>query len=180
MPHGRLLAVVLAVFALIAGVVATAPLAGGQSSMVSTIKRVPSFEELVLRQVNAARTANGVGQLVRSSPLTKAAAAHSRAMATFGFFAHSSRDGASFSTRIRRFYEPRSGLWTVGENLAMTSGSFSAEAIVSSWLGSSGHRANLLAEQYREAGVAIVHHPAAGGVFGGQPTWVVTLDVGRR
>ncbi len=31
-----------------------------------------------------------------------------------------------------------------------------------------------------DAGIAIVHHPTAGGVFGGQSTSVVTLDFGRR
>ena len=56
----------------------------------------------------------------------------------------------------------------------------SAEAIVNAWLASPPHRANLLQRAYRDAGIAIIHHPSAGGVYGGQPTWVITLDFGRR
>jgi hypothetical protein len=33
---------------------------------------------------------------------------------------------------------------------------------------------------FRDAGIAIVHHPTAGGIFGGESTWVVTLDLGQR
>ncbi len=52
--------------------------------------------------------------------------------------------------------------------------------IVDAWMGSPGHRANLLRELFREAGVAIMFNPAAGGVFGGESTWVITLDLGSR
>jgi uncharacterized protein YkwD len=102
-------------------------------------------------------------------------------MATFGFFMHESRDGSAFSQRIKRFYVPRSGSWSVGENLAMFGGvAPTASAIVTAWMGSPGHRANLLRGVFREAGVAVVFNSAAGGVFGGESTWVVTLDLGRR
>jgi len=53
-------------------------------------------------------------------------------------------------------------------------------AVVDAWMGSPGHRANLLRGSFREAGVAVMYNPAAGGVFGGEATWVVTLDLGRR
>ena len=102
-------------------------------------------------------------------------------MATFGFFAHESRNGTSFSQRIKQFYGLRSNPWTVGENLAMFGGSTpSAGAIVDAWMASPGHRANLLREVFRDAGIAIMFNPAAGGVFGGESTWVITLDLGRR
>jgi uncharacterized protein YkwD len=102
-------------------------------------------------------------------------------MATLGFFAHESHDGAPFWQRVKRLYAPRTAGWTVGENLAMFGGvQPTAESIVAAWMASPPHRANLLQRHYREAGVAIIHHPSAGGVFGGRPTWVVTLDVGRR
>jgi uncharacterized protein YkwD len=72
-------------------------------------------------------------------------------------------------------------VWTVGENLAMFGGSApTADAIVAAWMSSPGHRDNLLRGAFREAGIGIVHNPAAGGVFGGEPTWLVTLDIGRR
>ena len=102
-------------------------------------------------------------------------------MLTRGFFAHESANGASFSSRIRAFYGPRSSAWTVGENLAMFGGMTpTATAVVDAWMGSPGHRANLLRGSFREAGLAVMYNPAAGGVFGGEATWVVTLDLGRR
>ncbi len=91
------------------------------------------------------RARRGLAGLAASPALSRSAAAHSRAMATYGFFSHESRSGAAFSERIKRFYGPRSGAWTVGENLAMFGGSTpSAGAIVDAWMGSPGHRANLL------------------------------------
>ena len=170
------LLVALALFAGFQGVAATS----GEAGNTIAITRVPPLEALLLDRVNAVRAANGLAALKRAPALNRAATFHSRAMATFGFFTHESRDGLSFATRIKRFYAHRSREWTVGENLAMSSGSVDADAILSAWMASPGHRANLLRGSFREAGIAVVHHPSAGGVYGGLPTWVVTLDFGRR
>ena len=147
----------------------------------ASVTRAASLEELVLQEINAVRARRGLAGLAASPALSRSAAAHSRAMATYGFFSHESRNGATFSQRIKRFYAPRSGAWTVGENLAMFGGTTpSATAIVDAWMGSPGHRANLLRGLFHEAGVAIMFNPAAGGVFGGESTWIVTLDLGSR
>ena len=147
----------------------------------SAVQRSPSLEELVLRQVNGLRVARHLRALTLSPALSQSAAAHSRAMATYGFFAHESRNGTSFAQRIKRFYVPQSGTWTVGENLAMFAGSPpTASGIVDAWMASPGHRANLLRGLFHEAGLAIMFNPAAGGIFGGEATWVVTLDLGSR
>ena len=145
------------------------------------VTRAPSLEELLLREINAVRATRGLGTLTASTALSRSAVAHSRAMATYGFFAHESRNGTSFSQRIKQYYGPRSNAWTVGENLAMFGGSTpTAGAIVDAWMGSPGHRANLLRDVFREAGIAVMFNPAAGGVFGGESTWVITLDLGSR
>ena len=156
----------------------------GQAGAAGTVSvtRAPSLEELLLREINAVRATRGLETLSASPALSRSAVAHSRAMATFGFFSHESRNGTTFSDRIKRYYAPRSKTtWTVGENLAMFGGSTpSAGEIVAAWMGSPGHRANLLRDVFHEAGVAIMFNPAAGGVFGGESTWVVTLDLGSR
>ena len=182
MPRGRHIALLVVALALAAAAAASlAPQATARSTNSVSATRVVSLEELLLRQVNALRQANGLGALSHSGALTQAAALHSRAMATLGFFAHESRNGASFSTRVGRFYRPRSRGVHLGENLATFGGGMpTAEAIVSAWMASPGHKAILLQRTFREAGIGIVHHPQAGGVFGGLPTWVITLDVGRR
>lgn len=152
-----------------------------ESARSSTVTRATSLEAVLLQQINLVRGAHGLGSLSPSVDLSRSAVAHSRAMATYGFFSHDSRNGASFAQRIKRYYVPRSNAWTVGENLAMFGGSTpTAGAIVDAWMSSPGHRANLLRGTFREAGVAIVFDSAAGGVFGGESTWVITLDLGRR
>jgi uncharacterized protein YkwD len=153
--------------------------AGGDAN-VSTA-REPSLEALVLQRSTEVRAAHGLGQLSASTGLTKAALTHSRSMVVNGFFAHESTNGAPFWKRLKSFYTPRSKGWTVGENLAMFGGAKpDANAIVSSWMASSPHRANLLNRQFSDAGVVILYDVAAAGVYGGEPTWVVTLDVGAR
>ena len=126
------------------------------------------------------RQSKGLAPFSRSGALTRAAASHSLSMATLGFFAHESRNGGSFATRVERYYRPRSRAFQLGENLATFGGEApTAEAIVAAWMSSPGHRAILLRAAFRDAGIGVVHHPQAGGVFGGLPTWVITLDVGR-
>ena len=180
MPRRGLFAVV-ALLLVVVTTASAAPDADGRSTVASSVTRVGSLEQLLLRQINAVRAANGLTTLSRSTALTRAAAHHSHAMATFGFFTHESRDGGSFSARVGRFYQPRLRAWSIAENLAMFGGGApDAASIVASWMGSPPHRANLLGRSFRDAGLAVVHHPAAGGVFGGRPTWVITLDLGVR
>ena len=172
---------VLLVVALISAVGSTASATTTEQAEASTVTRATSLEDLILQQVNELRAARHLAPFATSRALSRSAAGHSRAMLTRGFFAHESANGTSFSSRIRAFYGPRSSTWTVGENLAMFGGMTpTATAVVDAWMGSPGHRANLLRGSFREAGVAVMYNPAAGGVFGGEATWVVTLDLGRR
>lgn len=147
----------------------------------SSVTRSPSLEALVLREINAVRVSRGVRPLARSQALSRAADGHSRSMVNLGYFSHESRNGTTFADRVKQYYVARSPAWSVGENLAMFGGlTPSAQDIVGAWLQSPPHRANLLRAGFRDAGISIVHHPTAGGVFGGESTWVVTLDLGRR
>jgi len=155
--------------------------ASAGSNAQATMAREPSLEALVLQRINEVRATHGLRRLSASSSLTRAALTHSRSMVVDGFFAHESTNGAPFWKRVKSFYTPRSKGWTVGENLAMFGGVRpDANAIVSSWMASSPHRANLLNKLFSDAGIVIVYDAAAGGVYGGAPTWVVTLDVGSR
>jgi uncharacterized protein YkwD len=168
--------VVVVLFALVAAAAADA---GPRAS--ASVSRESALESLVLQRINDVRAARGLDRLAPSPTLGRAAVTHSRSMAVNGFFAHESANGAPFWKRLKTFYTPRSGAWTVGENLAMFGGDKpAADAIVESWMASAPHRANLLSALFSDAGIAIVYDPVAGGVYGGEPTWVVTLDVGSR
>ncbi|MGE0525626.1 MAG: CAP domain-containing protein, partial [Bdellovibrionales bacterium] len=64
-----------------------------------------------------------------------------------GFFSHTSPTNGSFSTRVSRH-----GIrGASGENIAYRQRD--AAAAVSSWMASSGHRANILNARYRTTGV---------------------------
>jgi len=155
--------------------------AAAGSDTQSGVAREQSLEGLVLQRINEVRAAHGLNRLTASTGLGRAAVTHSRSMMENGFFAHESRNGAPFWQRLKTFYGPRTRAWTVGENLAMFGGSKpDANAIVEAWMASPPHRANLLSKLFANAGIAILHDPAAGGVYGGLSTWVVTLDVGAR
>jgi uncharacterized protein YkwD len=155
--------------------------ANAGSDADASTAREPSLEALVLQRINEVRATHGLGRLSASTGLTRAALTHSRSMVVNGFFAHESKNGAPFWKRVKSVYMPRSKGWTVGENLAMFGGAKpDANAIVSSWMASSPHRANLLNKQFSDAGVVVLYDDAAAGVYGGEPTWVVTLDVGDR
>ena len=138
------------------------------------------FERSVLAELNDVRRAHGLVPLRPSTKLAAAADAHSRAMGRFGFFAHESRDGSSFSERVRRYYEPRGGMWSIGENLLWATRGIQARRAVELWMQSPPHRQNILTPQWREIGLAAVTVPAAPGVFGGMDVVIVTTDFGVR
>jgi uncharacterized protein YkwD len=172
------LAALLAVFGSVAGNVA----AGGGGPQARAARSQPAgYEAVLLREINQIRAQRGLPELRRSGRLATAAAHHSRRMAERGFFDHNSPNGSPFWKRVARFYSSRGfNQWSVGENLAYGSPSLSAEGTVRAWMGSPGHRANLLSAAWREIGLAAAHTASAPGVYGGRKTTIVTADFGIR
>jgi uncharacterized protein YkwD len=107
--------------------------------------------------INAERRSRGLARLRSNRRLARAALAHSRDMVKRSYFAHNSLSGASFIDRIkRRRYMSGRARWTVGENLAWGSGSRATpREIVDAWMRSPGHRANVLARQFRDIGIGV-------------------------
>jgi uncharacterized protein YkwD len=123
-----------------------------------TAENIDQIARATLCLVNAERRARGLRRLRSNRRLDRAALAHVRDMVSRGFFAHDSPSGATVGDRIRRTgYLAGSVAWTVGENLAWGSGSrATARQIVDAWMGSPGHRANILNRSFNEVGVGIV------------------------
>jgi uncharacterized protein YkwD len=122
-------------------------------------------EASILVAVNATRAANGLQPLVVGPTLQRAARAHSADMARNGYFAHGafSQRLASFGVRSR----------TIGENLAWGTGRFAAaQVVVSEWLASPAHRANLLRPGFRRIGIGAAVG-SAGGYHGAR---LITAD----
>ena len=97
-----------------------------------------------------------------------------------GFFEHESLNGAPFWKRIERFYPMGRSSWSVGENIFWETPDTSAASAVREWMGSPGHRENILAPEWREIGIGAVHLASARGAFGGHSVTIVTADFGAR
>ena len=151
---------------------------GADTPRVSSEDRL---ESAVLDELNLVRLEHGLKQLRINLKLTAAADHHSLEMVRSGYFAHESPDGGHFAARIKDFYKPRAvRRWTVGENLIWQEERLSARAAVSAWLGSPGHRENLLGPAFREVGISAVRAVRAPGVFGGRRIVLLTVDFGAR
>ncbi len=111
----------------------------------------------VVALTNAERERVGLSPLGLDPMLAAAADAHSRDMAARGYFAHTSPDGRTVSDRVVALGYRYS---RVAENIA--AGQTTAEEVVTGWMNSPGHRANILIPQLRQIGVGY----ATGGEFG--------------
>ena len=158
---------------------APAPLLQGGSASPAALKLLGTS---VVQELNRVRAARGLRPLRATGSLTTSARRHSAQMGARGFFAHESADGTPFWRRIERFYGG-SGFrsWEVGENIFWQSpAGIAAISVVRSWLGSPGHRANVLSRAWRDVGVGAVSRPRAPGVYGGAAVTIVTVDFGKR
>jgi uncharacterized protein YkwD len=93
--------------------------------------------------------------------LERAAAEHSQDMANHNYFDHTGRDGSSVAMRATRAgYKWK----TVGENLA--SGIMTPEEVVSGWVGSPHHCANLMDGRFTQMAVAYaVNNASNNGIY---------------
>jgi uncharacterized protein YkwD len=139
----------------------------------------PPSSQLSAR-IDAARVARGKPRLAASAELARAASSHAQSMLRYGYFSHTSRDGTSFKQRLLRFYPLRGARsWRVGENLYWARGRVTADTIVEAWKRSPPH-AQVLFDDWRQVGVAVVSAASAPGVFGGSAVTVVVADFGVR
>ena len=123
-----------------------------------------SANRATLCLLNQQRRSHGLRTLRSDAKLGRAAARHAHDMVSRHFFAHDSLSGASFATRIKRTGWTRSRRsWTVGENIGYGSGSYATPlAMVQGWMRSSGHRANILAREFRMIGIGVANAAPTG------------------
>ncbi|MFG2818580.1 sigma-70 family RNA polymerase sigma factor [Kitasatospora sp. NPDC048365] len=123
-----------------------------------------SAQQQVLDLVNSERARNGCGPMRMNAQLQQAAQRHSDDMAARDFFDHTNPDGVGPQQRI----DATGYRWSRwGENIAR--GQQGASSVMTSWMNSQGHRANILNCSFTEMGVGI--HTGSGG-----PWW--TQDFG--
>lgn len=121
------------------------PSTGGTSSDSNTTSQT-AFAAEVVRLVNAERAKNGLSALQTDSRVT--AAAQTRAGELKSSFSHSRPDGRSCFTALT---EAGASYRGAGENIAY--GQTTPQAVMNSWMNSSGHRANILSNKYTTIGV---------------------------
>lgn len=130
--------------------------------------------------VNRERAAHGERSLRLNVRLDRAAETHTASMASGDYFEHFGPSGQTPLARMRAAgYISSSHVgYEVGENIAWgTLGMATPRAIVSAWMRSPGHRANILDGRYRDTGIGISPNPPA-SLADGQPGAVYTQDFG--
>lgn len=131
--------------------------------------------------VNRERRRRGLRALRADGRLALAARRHAADMVRHSYFAHDSRSGARFSTRIARAgYLRGVASWRAGENIAWGAGRRSTpRRVVRSWMNSSGHRANILERRFRDLGVGVVAGAPVARRYDVEATYVHDFGVKR-
>ena len=110
-----------------------------------------SYAQQVLTLVNRERAANGLSALKLDDTLSRYAAVKSQDMHDNGYFSHTSPTYGSPFDMMKSF-----GITYnyAGENIAM--GYSSPDAVVTAWMNSAGHRANILSANFTAMGLGYV------------------------
>lgn len=130
----------------------------GSNSTGGTNTGTSSAAQAVLAEVNAARAQNGLSALTLDANMNRAAAVRAAELAQS--FSHTRPNGSRGLTALN---EAGVSYRTAGENIA--SGQQTAQAVVSAWMNSSGHRANILSSLFGRMGVGQA-------TIGGRTYWV--------
>ena len=124
------------------------------------------FIARVIELVNAERQRAGQPPLTASGPLARAAQTYAGVMADGTCFGH-----VCGSTLVERINGAGYENWTAAENIALSQ--TTPESVMAAWMGSSGHRANILSPTYKEIGIGLAIRPSSGIV------WVQTFGASR-
>jgi uncharacterized protein YkwD len=124
----------------------------------------------IIAHTNTERTKESLSILSESSELDNSAQVKAQDILTRQYFEHTAPDGTTSSdlaTRAGYSY------LIIGENLAL--GNFTDDAdVVTAWMASPGHRANILKPEYQDIGVGVSQ-----GLYQGHTVWVIVQHFGR-
>jgi uncharacterized protein YkwD len=122
-----------------------------------TASNLRLVETAALCLVNKVRVADGLVALAEDGDLDRAATAHSVQMASDDYFNHVSPTGATPAQRVLGSgFVPLSSEDPIAENIfAATLPNATAAEVVSSWMRSAPHRANILNANFRVTGIGL-------------------------
>jgi uncharacterized protein YkwD len=185
---GLVLGLAFAAFVLLLAAIPGTPFAasalargcGASAKAQPTSLRPGVARDAVLCLVNKQRNKHGLGKLDRDKRLQRAAQRHSDKMDGTGCFDHTCGGEGELGARLQSVDYIEGGLsrFAYGENIAWgRKRRGTPQQIVDAWMHSSGHRANILSRQFRDAGVGFSKgSPSSGGANAG----IYTMDFGLR
>ena len=150
------------------------------ANLTPKAENIESVVAATLCLVNDERARFGEPALIEDARLASVAAWHSRDMDARHYFEHVSPGGQTLLVRVRAsgFIPGGRVGYTLGENLAWgTLWLGTPRSIVKAWMGSPGHRANILNRSYRYTGVGI-DAPLPRSMSDGQAGGMYTQDFG--
>lgn len=131
----------------------------GQKVSVPNIADIKAIENEVIRLVNVERSKQGLSQLTGDWQLSRVARYKSTDMRDANYFSHYS---PTYGDPFKMMHSFGITFYAAGENIAM--GQPTAQSVMTSWMNSPGHRANILNPQYNEIGVGIAK-TASGTIY---------------
>lgn len=121
---------------------------GGSPAPVASPAAPTGWVAAMLASVNTQRAANGAAAVSLCGTLANAAQAHSEDQAARRTMSHVGGDGSTLAQRANR--AGYLGWTALGENVA--AGYPDVASVMAGWMGSAGHRANLLNTKFTHAG----------------------------
>ena len=132
---------------------------GSSNGNNTTSKGLTADEQEVFDLINAERSKAGLTALKIDEELQNVARVKAKDMVDNNYFSHNSPIYGTPFNMIKNFgitYK------AAGENIA---GNSSNQGAVNAWMNSSGHKANILSNNYNYTGVAVVSSPTYGKVY---------------
>ncbi len=122
-----------------------------------TAKNAAAIDKSILCLVDQIRRVNGLPALHPNGALGSVASSQASTMVSWDYFADVRPTGQTPMSLVGvTSYPEHTEAVAVGQNIAWGTGSFATPAhIVTAWMASPPHRANILSAQYRDAGVGV-------------------------
>lgn len=137
----------------VVGLVVIVPLAGCPLIPPLPSSGHGSMEINTFNRVNAERTSRGLAALVLDANISVVARRHSQDMVNRHFFSHVNPDGDGLAERLS---DGGIAYNIAGENIAWNNYPDPVDTAVNGWMGSAGHRANILDNRFSRTGVGVV------------------------
>jgi uncharacterized protein YkwD len=146
------------------------PTTGGPATTSPPSTSGTAVEADIIRYTNQQRIANGLPAFATSAKLVEAARIHARQMAEHQRMDHTI-NAAPYPTLLSRLQAVSYAYANAAENVAWNNQS--AQSVVTGWMNSAGHRANILNPNLREMGAAMARSAK------GEPYWIQVFGTPR-